>query len=446
MSSFTRKLPSFLRRPHLGTFLTVVVAGQLVYVSFEAFKGSLIIPMTKLLGITNEQYGDLFSALGLAMFFYIPAGWVNNRFKIRTILLAWSAWRLITFLVVYLIPMNYSMLFAIAVTWGIWDAIGWPAVVNGVSFASKDSNTKGRGLAMGLLETIRRAMEFLMNAIIVAMILLFPAYSLTIIKWFAIAYALLLVPLILALVKFVPNNAIAHQEGTSDNIAALIGLFKVLMNPRVLLAGIAAMCVYWGYVNLFWSSSPYLQTVYHVSDGPAAAFGLFNTGLIGILAGFVAGLIADYIFKSSTMMMAVALGTITVASFIVLMLPNDKSAMWPSLVLLMLMAFGIFMGKAVILAPVAELHLPESINGSAMAVGSFLAYASIFWANKWNGRLLDTYKGQEYLAYQKVFWITLIVAAVGTICATILMIINKRVDAKVAIVQADGTATAEVAE
>ncbi|GAE69158.1 hypothetical protein JCM18909_2347 [Cutibacterium acnes JCM 18909] len=41
------------------------------------------------------------------------------------------------------------------------------------------------------------------------------------------------------------------------------------------------------------------------------------------------------------------------------------------MILLMVMAFGIFMGKAVLLAPVAELNLPEHVNGSAMAVGSF---------------------------------------------------------------------------
>ena len=83
------KWPVFLRRHTIAGFLTVVMAGQLVYSSFEAFKGSLIIPMTNALGLTNEQYGTLWSWIGIAMFLYVPAGWINNRFTIRNILLVW---------------------------------------------------------------------------------------------------------------------------------------------------------------------------------------------------------------------------------------------------------------------------------------------------------------------------------------------------------------------
>lgn len=420
------KIPTFLRRGKIGSFLTVVMAGQLVYVSFEAFKGSLIVPMTETLGITNEQYGILFSWIGIAMFLYIPAGWINNRFTIRNILIVWSAWRLVTFLLIWLVPLNFTALTIIAATWGVWDAIGWPAVVNGVSFVSQDSDTKGRGMAMGLLETIRRAAEFFMNLIIVGCLVAFPHAVKPIMVGFGVGYSLLLIPLILCLLKFVPANAIAHDDNVSDNVAALIGLGKVLIKPNVWMAGVAGLCVYWCYVNLFWASAPYLDKVYHVSTGVSAAFGIFNTGGVGILAGLVSGFVADYLFKSSTTMMGVALGVITVASGLVYLLPNSQGAMWPAIILLMAMSFGVFMGKAVILAPIAELHLPEGINGSAMAVGSFLVYASIFWANPMNGRLLDANKGQEYVAYQQVFLITLVVAAIGTACAFGLAYTNHR--------------------
>ena len=46
------RLPKFMQKGRLGGFLTVVLTGQLVYVSFEAFKGSLLIPVTNALGIT----------------------------------------------------------------------------------------------------------------------------------------------------------------------------------------------------------------------------------------------------------------------------------------------------------------------------------------------------------------------------------------------------------
>lgn len=52
----------------------------------------------------------------------------------------------------------------------------------------------------------------------------------------------------------------------------------------------------------------------------------------------------------------------------------------------MVMAFGVH-GKAVILAPIAQFKLPAEINGSAMSIGSFMAYAPVLWANPWAGKI-----------------------------------------------------------
>ena len=439
----SKKIPIFLRKGRVGSFLTVVMAGQLVYSTFEAFKGSLMLPLTHALGIGVDDFGVLMGWLGIAMFLYVPGGWVNNRFTIRSILIWWCSWRLVTFLMLYMIPnLSFKIMVAIAISWGVWDAIGWPAVVNGVTFVSKDADTKGRGLAMGPLETIRRAAEFLMNIVIIGIIAVFPAAANKIMIGFGIGYSLLLVPLILAILKFVPKNAIAESEDMGKNAAAAVGLLKVLLRPRVWLAGVAGLCLYWCYVNLIYSSAPYLQLVFHASDATAGVFGILNTGLIGVFGGLVAGIVADYVFKSSTMMMGAALTVTAAATAIIRLLPSQQNMVWPAVVLLMVVAFGVFMGKAVILAPIAELQLPEEINGSAMAVGSFLVYASIFWANPLAGKLVEAHKANPYVGYQQIFWITLVVAIVGAVCAFILAFINKKID-KVEDQNADTKETAQ---
>lgn len=427
------KLPTFLRRGYTGAFLSVVLAGQLTYSAFEAFKGSLMLPLCDVLGIGVDEFGILMGWLGIAMFLYVPAGWVNNRFPIRNILIAWSAWRLGTYMILYLVPnLDFQVMVAIAISWGIWDAIGWPAVVNGVSFLARNEDTEGRGLAMGLLETIRRAAEFLMNLIIVGLLAIFPDSATGIMRGFAIGYALLLIPLIIALLRYVPINAVGNEDRStsakevSANKAAFLGLVHVLLKPTVWLAGIAALCIYWCYVNLIYSSAPYLTLVYDASTAISGAFGIFNTGFIGIIAGLVAGLCADYVFKSSTKMIAVALAVTALGVGLVALLPPDDSMMWPAMILLMLMAIGIFMGKAVILAPIAELHLPESINGSAMAVGSFLAYASIFWANPMTAGIIEAHSNDAYVGYQQIFYITFVVALVGMLAAGILVWMQHR--------------------
>ncbi|XCB29433.1 hypothetical protein RQN30_09430 [Arcanobacterium hippocoleae] len=248
-----RKLPVFLTKGRVGGFLTVVMTGQLTYSAFEAFKGSLLLPLSNALGIGVDQFGILMGWIGIAMFLYIPGGWVNNRFTIRSILISWSAWRMATALILFLVPgLHFNVMVAIAISWGVWDAIGWPAVVNGVTFMSQDSDTKGRGLAMGLLESIRRGAEFLMNLLVVGLLAAFADKADIVMITMGIIYSLIIIPLIFCIIRYVPKNATAKAEraGESDNVAALKGLLKVILLPRVWLAGIAGMCIYWAYTNL----------------------------------------------------------------------------------------------------------------------------------------------------------------------------------------------------
>ena len=431
-----RRRPAFLRRDRVGAFLSIALSGQLVYAAFEALKGSLMLQVSDVLGIGIDGFGAMMSVIGLAMYMYVPAGWINNRFTIRSILVTWCAWRLVTLLTICLAPgLSFRMMLVIAFTWAIWDAIGWPAVVNGLTFISRDDRSQGRGMIMGFFEAIRRGVEFILASIVVGCVWAFPQHWKVIVIGFAVGYSLLLIPLIACLLHFVPRNAIAHQDNTSANTAALIGLFKVMARPRIWLAGLAAMCLYWTYVNLIYSSAPYLKLVYNVSDGVSGLFGAAATSLVGALICIPTGFVADYVFRSSTRMMMVALGTVTVGCAIILMLPIGDESSRPALIvpvvgLLILVALATFLGKSVILAPIGELELPEEIDGSAMAVGSLLAYASILWGYNLNGRIIDGCAGGDPApGYRIIFMITGTAAAVGCVTAVILDRVNRRATA-----------------
>ena len=114
------RLPVFLRGARAVPFLTVVLAGQLTYSAFEAFKGSLIVPLTETLGIRIDQFGILMGWLGIAMFLYVPGGWINNRFTVRSILCAWCTWRFVTGLILFSIPnLSFDVMIVIAASWGV---------------------------------------------------------------------------------------------------------------------------------------------------------------------------------------------------------------------------------------------------------------------------------------------------------------------------------------
>ena len=128
----------------------------------------------------------------------------------------------------------------------------------------------------------------------------------------------------------------------------------------------------------------------------------------------------------------IALGVVTVGCAIILMMPIGNESARPALIvpvvgLLILVALATFLGKSVILAPIGELELPEEIDGSAMAVGSLLAYASILWGYNLNGHIIDSYAGGDPApGYRLIFMITGAVAAIGCVTAVILDRVNRR--------------------
>ncbi|MFB3184938.1 MFS transporter, partial [Staphylococcus pseudintermedius] len=155
---------NFKDRKTLIGFLSVVTAGQLIYSSFEAFKGTFYNLLLEVLNVSNAELGAIFGLIGISIFFYIPGGWINNRFSIKSILIVGLLIRFITISVIIFFSPTFQVLKIIAIIWGIVDSFFWPAVLNGVIFFTDQSK---RGMGFGLLESVRRAEEMLMNLLIV---------------------------------------------------------------------------------------------------------------------------------------------------------------------------------------------------------------------------------------------------------------------------------------
>lgn len=409
----------FTSRNQLFGFFSVVMSGQIIYSAFEAFKGTFYNLLLDVLQIDNTQMGILFTLIGSAMFFYIPAGWVNNRFSVKSILITSLTIRFLSMMGIIFLEPGFSVLVVIAGLWGLVDAAFWPSVVNGVTLMSGDKN---KGMAFGLLESVRRAAEMSMNAVIVGIMALVGG-SILVFQGAIVFYTLLILPMIFCVWKFVPDNHLEVKQGESKNKEALKGLLHVLKMPTVWLAAITSLTVYWIYITLIYTV-PYLQAVFGLSTAQAAIFGIINTGAMGVIAGLVAGTIADFVFKSSIKMMFFALGLTAICLGVTIALPKTEGMLMMNMVLLMCFSFSIFLAKGIILAPVAEAGVPKNYSGSAMSVGSFAAYASVFWAYALNGWIIDTYPAIQ--AYQMIFGIGLTVAVLGMVCSLILISLKKK--------------------
>lgn len=410
----------FKDNDQLKGFLSVVLAGQLIYSSFEAFKGTFYDLLLKVLNVSNAQLGVIFSLIGISVFFYIPGGWINNRFSVKSILVTGLLIRMLSvFIIVFTTP-SFAMLQVIATIWGLTDAFFWPAVLNGVVLLSGENN---KGMAFGLLESIRRALEMAMNLLLVGVMSLLG--GITIFKSGMMVYNLLIIPLVLVIIKYVPTNGIASlkENEAKKSGDALKGLLKVLTMPKVWLASITALTIYWSYINLIYTV-PYLQAVYHISQTQASLFGILNTGAMGVVAGLISGFISDFVFKSSSKMMFAALLLTLISLLGVLVIPKNSGTLVLSIILLMVFSFAIFLAKGIILAPITEADVPEEYSGSSMSIGSFAAYAPVFWAYGLNGAIIDSHNA--IAAYQLIFLIGVVVAGFGAIAAFTLMLVNKK--------------------
>lgn len=418
------KRNGFNSKEQIAAFLTVVFSGQIIYSAFESFKIPFYQRLVEYYGLTDTQFGLLFTMLGVAVFFYIPAGWINNRFNARTILMIGLAYRCVTSLIMIGIKPPFPVMLAITFTWGILDAIFWPAVVKGVVLFSSKAN---KGFGLGTLTAFRAGGEATLNGIMIGIMTIFHG-SMLAFKTGMMIYALLTIPMILLINRFVPADPVEDGNVSADSAEvkntgkeAYQGLVTTLKIPRVWLAGFAGMTVYWVYTTLVYTT-PYFVRVYGLGSETAALYATINAILLGLGGGLVGGIVADKVFKSSAKTLAVTLGIGAVFLLLLTLTTKQNGNMILALALVSAFVFVTMMAKGIQQAPVAELNLPNSIMGSAMSVNSFMAFACILWATTLNGMILDAYKDSPETGFKLIF---ALMAAVGLVGAGLSLWLTK---------------------
>lgn len=406
-----------------GGFLTVVASGQLIYSGFEAFKAVFYNVLLKALHLTNAQLGIIFSLIGIAVFFYIPGGWFNNRFSVKSILIVSLTIRFLTMLIVIFGNPNFTVMRIIATIWGLVDAVFWPAILNGVDMLSDPGH---KGLSYGLLESLRRTLEMIMNLALVAV--MSAVSGIAVFKGGMFVYNLLILPLIICIIKLVPNNGIAADEKQAQkdkSMDALRGLGKVLLMPKLWLAAITACTIYWSYINVVYTV-PYLQAVFHIKQTYASLFGVLNTGAMGVIACLISGMLADYVFHSTSKMIFSSMLLTLLAIIGVLILPKTQKMLWPTMILLLIFSFTMFLAKGIFMAPISEAEVPKKYTGAAMSLGSFMGYVPDLFAYGINGAIIDA--NRPVAAYTKIFTIGAVVTLIGIVTAGIMMANNWQKD------------------
>ncbi|MFC2694621.1 MAG: MFS transporter [Lactobacillus sp.] len=410
-----------------GGFMSVVLVGQIIYSCFEALKSVFYTPLMHIFNLSNAQLGVIFSLTGISIFFSIPGSWVNNRFSVKSILITSMIIRMITIYIVLLCNPNYTVMKIVAATWGIVDGVFWPAVLNGVNLFT---NKKNKGVAFGLLESVRRLLEMVMNMLLIGVMsaagtgMLLHCSQMQIFRTGLLIYNLLLIPLIIAVAKLVPTNGIAaDKHNKSKGKDALAGVWQVIKMPKLWIAAITAFCIFWSYTFSVYTT-PFLQDVFHLGQTQASLFGTISTAGIGIIASFLSGFISDRLLKSTGKMIFMSMSMAFLAILIVLLLPKNSATLVLTMIFILIFACGMFMAKGIMEVPASQIPMPEKYRGAAMSVTFFVAYSPKIFAYSINGKIIDQLGPNR--AFNIIFTTEVIIAGIGVLLSLFLIRMEKK--------------------
>lgn len=405
-------------------FFLVVSNSQLIY-AFTNLKSVLYGPFIEALGVTNTQFGVLMGFIGfITVFGGAAIGWLQDRFAIRKVLAVnsfmYGGWALVMTLWPEC-PYILKCLFFISFGFN-GDAMYWATVLKSVRIMAKEDK---QATAFGLMESLRALLSFIMASIVVAMYAFLGStlFGMKVVMGFT---SIVTIISGLTVWFFIPELKPTEEDrklkeeqkkaGKTQN--AFGGFMKALKMPGVWMTGGAAMCVYASFCAVSTYFVPYMQNVYLLPAALLGVFGIINGSFTRVIAGGMAGIIADWKFKSSAHMMRVCYAVLAVLMIVVLLLPKNPNMVIPAMICLL--AISVFCGlvRSVYYAPIGEMGIPGEMSAAAMAVASCIGYSPSFWAFPLYGALIDNFKPET--AYTMIFGVLLVMSVAGVIFNTVL--------------------------
>jgi nitrate/nitrite transporter NarK len=364
--------------------------------------------------ITQTQLGVLGSLYGaIAMGAYLLGGGLADRFSVRKLLaFALLATGLSGFYLVR-IP-SYPEMCVLFMFWGVSTILPfWSALIKatrqwgghdeqGEAFGILDG---GRGLLAAALATtavflfslsfpevaesatLQQKTEALRNTIVMYTVACLLAAVCT---WF-----------------FVPESS-GNEEVRGMAGASKGHLFEVLRLPVVWLQAVIILAAYCTYKGIDYYSQ-YAKDVWDWSDVRAASLSAYSSWLRPV-AAIGAGLLADRIKSSRTVILCFALTGLSYMSF-VLIEPQD-TLIWLLWSTVIVSCLGIFALRGVYFALLEESGVPENMTGTAVGVISFIGYTPEIFMPLFGGWLIDRWSG-EAPGYHVVFGFLGTISAVG---------------------------------
>ncbi|AKV55610.1 major facilitator transporter [Bifidobacterium actinocoloniiforme DSM 22766] len=399
-----------------GLFLVITFSTSIYW--WSSIKSVIYEPFRHALGVSNAQLGFLLGLIGFVQIFgYALLGWLQDLLPIRK-LIAVDLWGYGIFaLILGLVPnLPYWFLVVAFAAYGFFgDAIYWPTIQKSTKGLATE---KTQAAAFSVQEAIRSGMGLIITWFTLFLFTvggsnLFGArLSMTIYPIFMMLYSFVVL-------KFIPKDFMHDQKDEKDHKQDRNGVsmvLKAMKLPIVWTTGFGAAATYLIYVAANTYFLPFVQNSFHLSDAAAGLFGTVNSGLVGLIAAALSGVLATKRFKTTPQWMTLLYVIVAVICVCIVMTPRTSSWMLPVVVLCCAVTFICVALRAVYYAPIGESGVDSDISATAMSIASFIGYCPSFFAYPLFGAIIDAFDTRT--AYKIIFIMLAAFSLVGIVACT----------------------------
>lgn len=367
--------------------------------------------MIAAMGVTNEQLGSLLSIYAMACTLsYLPGGWIADKFKPKTVLVASTFGNAALCFLFMLTYKSFTMAkviwFGTALTGGF---AFWPALLKGIRLLG-DEEEQGR--MFGIFEGMNGLASLIINFIMIYVLSIFADDLLLGFKGAVATMGILCVIAGILLLILFDNNASYGKDDDSDKIKVkeFLNVFKL---PAVWIVAI----LMFGQVTFIAGMSyltPYSTSVLGLSLTLASSIGTIRTYATRFIGGPLGGFVSDNVFKSASkgQVFSFALCALSMASFLVIPAGNNIIL----IIMMFITAISLYMVKGPLYAVVSELKVAPAVTGTALAIITLIGYLPDMFAYTMFGRWLDTYGDA---GYSRIFLYTIGVTLVSLVTALV---------------------------
>lgn len=389
-------------------FLLVLVSmGSSIIYTPAYLKSVFYDPLMQGLGCTNADLGGLLGAYSIvAMICYLPAGLLADKIRVRT--LSWIGMAgTAAFTFWYAMLPSLEILYVIFVGMGITSIlIWWGTRFKLVRLISTEDNYPSKiGMSYSVYGAAGLVVGLINTAIIAS--IADAAQSITVLLVFL--GALILALGVLSFI-FIPRF-----EGEVQKDAKMFSLSDALQafkNPGVIWAAIAMFFMYSVYQGVTYTT-PFMTAAFAAPVALVSVVGLIRTYGIGLLAGPVAGKMAE-VLKSPGKAIMIFLVAAAVVLAVFLVLPRNEAMVIAVAVLVVVVGFVTYGCFSIGSSTLTEAKVPLPIFGAASGILSVVGFLPDTFLHTWFGSMIDT---QGLDAYNTIFIVLIVFSVVGVFAA-----------------------------